>query len=257
MGSARGDGTDRKSEPAGVHVSLLGRFAVAVDGQNFELATACRRLVALLALRGPLPIARERAAGILWPDLNREQAAARLRTCLYRLGPITEQLVSRNDRTLCLAPEVVVDHFLADERGRKLCDPSYTVNESDLDTEAFGFELLPGWDEDWVVFEREAFQQLCFAALEAIASCLVAQQRFEEAIQACFLVIRSDPLRESAHRLIARAHAAEGNRAQALRQLEHYTELLEQEIGTQPSDFVIDLRHELLRTSDRTGGACA
>ena len=82
-------------------------------------------------------------------------------------------------------------------------------------------------------------------ALESIASQCLQRNRIEEAIQACLLVTRAEPLRESAHRLLARAHAAEGNPAQALQQLDHYAEILEREIGATPSRFTIDLRSQL------------
>ena len=251
MGLARGNKTAPNRDPR-VHVFLLGRFAVTRDGDEYDLGRPCQRLVALLALRGPLPISRERAAGLLWDDVDGKQAATRLRTCLYRFGPITDQLIRRSDRTLSLASDVVVDHDSAVARGRRLCDPTSAADATDLETRTFAFDLLPGWDEDWVIFEREAFQQLRFAALEAIAARCLAQGRYEESIQACLLVTRSDPLRESAHRLIARAHASDGNYAQALRELNQYAKLLEQEMGTRPSEFVIDLRQELLRAHEKT-----
>ncbi len=256
MGQTHG-GYRRFSVEPSVRVSLLGHFAVAVDGQDYEPSHSCRRLVAFLALRGPVPIARERAAGMLWPDSNREHAAARLRTCLYRLGPVADRLLVRSDQTLCLAGDVVVDLRVAIDRGRKLADAGFSPSEAELDSRLFAYELLPGWDEDWLTIEREAFQELRFAALEAIAARLTTLGRFEDAIQACFVVIRVEPLRESAHRLMARAHAGDGNHALALRRLDQFAALMAKELGAQPSELVIDLRDELLQASGPVGGSSA
>lgn len=238
----------KRNEPP-AHLFLLGRFSVVQNGRESEMSGACSRLVALLGLRS-VATARERIAEILWPDAQRDHAATRLRTCLHRLGPASDGLVIRTDKSLCISPAVIVDYRLATEQGHRLCDPRFTAAERDLDTAAFAHELLPGWDEDWVMFEREAFQQLRFAALESIASRCLDLARTEQAIQACLLVTRSEPLRESAHRLLARAHAADGNPAQALRQLNRYAEMLHRELGTTPSRFTIDLRQELMSTAE-------
>jgi DNA-binding SARP family transcriptional activator len=229
---------------ASAHLILLGRFAAVQDERALEIPNACRRLVALLAIHG-LPMSRERVAGILWPDTTREKSISQVRTCLYRLGAIADLLITRSDDTLCIAPGVDVDYHLATALGRSLCDPDFVADESELHARPFEHELLPGWDEDWLTFEREAFRQLRFGALESIASQCLQRNRIEEAIQACLLVTRAEPLRESAHRLLARAHAAEGNPAQALQQLDHYAEILEREIGATPSRFTIDLRSQL------------
>jgi len=237
-----------KRQPASAHVSMLGRFAVTLLGEDHALASHCQRLVGFLGIRGPLPISRTRTAAILWPSVDQEKASNQLRTCLYRLGDASNQLVERTDQTLRLAPTAVVDYQLAVERGRALCSAAAeSVGESDLDTFLFKHDLLPGWDQDWVVVERESFRQLRFAALEAIARRCVDLSRNETAIQACLLVTRTEPLRESAHRLIAMAHAAQGNHAQALSQLNRYADLLQQEIGIPPSALVVDLRRELSR----------
>jgi DNA-binding SARP family transcriptional activator len=235
-----------KAQPAPARLALLGRFAVTLRSEEQTLATDCQRLVGFLGIRGPLPIARSRAAAILWPAVDRERAANRLRTCLYRLGDAADLFVERTDQTLRLALDTVVDYQQAVDRGRDLCDPRSAVAiDPGKDTSLFQYELLPGWDEEWVVVERESFRQLRFAALEAIAARSIDLGHYEAAIQACLLVTRAEPLRESAHRLIARAHAGVGNYAEALRQLSQYAELLWQELGVRPSTLVVDLRREL------------
>ncbi len=238
------------SKDAPARLFMLGRFAVQLDGRDLEMSPTCQRLVSLLGIR-EMSISRERAAGILWPDASREHSASNLRTCLYRLGTAADVLIARTEQTLCIAPSVQVDFGRAVDLGRSLCDRQSPATESDLDTGPFEFELLPGWDELWVLVEQEAFRQLRFGALEAIARQYIASGRTEQAIQACLLVTRAEPLRESAHRLLARAHAADGNPAQALRQLNSYAELLDKEMGTGPSHFMIDLRNQITSAVDK------
>ncbi len=229
---------------------MLGRFAVRRIGREIDLSAGCQRLIALLGMRG-ISISREQAAGILWPEATRERAANRLRTCLYRMGAIGEALVVRTERTLCIAPDVAIDYISASAKGKELCSSQPPLTKADFDLEPFAHDLLPGWYDDWIVFEREAFRQLRFGALEAIASEWIGAGRTDQAIQACLLVTRSEPLRESAHRLLARAHAADGNPAQALRQLNEYAEMLDKEMGTGPSHFMIDLRDQITSVVDK------
>lgn len=244
MPSAHGDDLMTGVASTTVHLTLLGRFAVTIDGAERSLGHPCRRLLGLLGIRGELGFSRMQAAALLWPDDTQEHAAKHLRTCLYRLGDVSKRLVERTDRELSVASGAVVDYLVATKRGRALCARQDRFAE--LDTTPFEHELLPDWDEDWVLVERESFRQLRFAALEAIAERYIESGRNDAAIQACLLVTRVDPLRESAHRIIARAHAREGNPAQALRQLNAYAETLGREIGMPPSALVVDLRRQLM-----------
>jgi DNA-binding SARP family transcriptional activator len=50
-----------------------------------------------------------------------------------------------------------------------------------------------------------------------------------------------EPLRETAHAALIRAHLAQGNRAEATRQLQRLAELLDKELGEKPSPMVTDL----------------
>jgi len=228
-------------------VFLLGRFAVALGDRELQMSDASQRVVALLALRGA-PISRELVSGLLWPEVDRAHAAARLRTSLYRVKRSSNQLILRAERSIQLSPQITVDYQSAASLGRKLCEPAYEPGTHELKAATFELELLPGWYDNWVMGDREAYQQLRFGALEGIARRSLGLGLTEQAIQACLIVIRSEPLRESAHRLLARAHAADGNHVQALQQLEQYVDLADREMDAGPSALMVDLRNELLTT---------
>ncbi len=79
-------------------------------------------------------------------------------------------------------------------------------------------ELLPDWDDDWVVAAAESWRQLRLHALEALVGHLTASRRYGEATAAAVAAVAVEPLRESAHRALIGVHLAEGNRSEALRQ---------------------------------------
>ena len=109
-------------------------------------------------------------------------------------------------------------------------------------------DLLPDWDDEWVLLERERFRQIRLHALERSCELLMASGRLTEAIDAGLAALAAEPLRESAHRVLIRAHLAEGNRFEALRQFERYRDLMRSELGLAPSVEIADLIRAHLRT---------
>jgi DNA-binding SARP family transcriptional activator len=96
-------------------------------------------------------------------------------------------------------------------------------------------ELLPGWDDDWLLLERERLLQLRLHGLEAAARRLRTLRRFHLAVDAALLAVRIEPLRESAHRILAELHLDEGNARAARRCYEGFAALLHAEVGIAPS----------------------
>ncbi|MEV6158468.1 bacterial transcriptional activator domain-containing protein [Nonomuraea sp. NPDC052129] len=72
-------------------------------------------------------------------------------------------------------------------------------------------------------------------ALEALARRLCRLGRHLDALEAAFAAITGEPLRESAHAALIEIFLAEGNVAQARRQLERYAALLWSEMAIRPS----------------------
>lgn len=98
-----------------------------------------------------------------------------------------------------------------------------------------GGELLPGWYEDWVLFERERLRQIRLHSLETLAGQLTSRERYAQALDAALLCVNLDPLRESAHQAVLTIHLAERNVAEAIRHYEFFRQLLHDELGIEPS----------------------
>ena len=102
-------------------------------------------------------------------------------------------------------------------------------------------ELLPDWSDDWVTVERERFRLLALSALEQLSSAFIKRSRFTDAVEFALAAVRLEPLRESAHRALIRAHIAHGNVGEALRQYRIYEDLIRAELGIGPSVQMYDL----------------
>ena len=78
-------------------------------------------------------------------------------------------------------------------------------------------------------------------ALETLSETFSDAGRYGDAIEAGLGAVVCEPLRESAHRAVVRAHLAHGNRADALLQYELFRRLLADQPGLEPSDRMTDL----------------
>jgi len=212
-----------------------------------RLAPSAQRLVAFLALQRRA-VQRIYVAGTLWVDSSQEAANASLRTALWRVRRPHLRLVEASATHLALSSTVIVDLHETAAVAHRVTRQGATVEETDLDELALAGELLPDWYEDWVVLERERFRQMRLHALEALCNELASQGRYGEAVEAGLAAVAAEPLRESAHRAVMRAHLAEQNRGEALRQYAAFERLLREQLGLEPS-----LEMEKLREQCRAG----
>lgn len=198
---------------------------------------SAQRLVAFLALHNR-PLLRVYVAGSLWIDASEERSHANLRSALWRLRQTGHFVIEATPSHLSLGPGVEVDvhRVVALSRGL-LRDPEVAGG---LDDELTG-DLLPDWYDDWLELERERLRQLRLHALEAVAEQLLADGRYGEAVEACLAAVDTDPLRESAHRLLVKVYLAEGNWGEALRQYRVFCTRLQAELGLRPSDQMEEL----------------
>ena len=223
------------AEPgAAIRLSLLDGFELSIEGSPVDLVLGLQRVLAFLALQ-ERPVLRAYVGGCLWAGKSDERAAANLRAALWRLSEPGPPLVGSSAAHLSLSPEVSVDVRDAIEGARRLLDPQGGVIDEDFEEFLLSGDILPDWHEDWVSIERERLRQLRLHGLEALCGRLIAAGRLAEAIDVALAVVAAEPLRESAHRLLIRAHLAEGNRAEAVRQCDTYRGILWTGLGVAPS----------------------
>lgn len=246
-------GGDALAPAAEWAVFLIDHWELRRDGHPVSTTRAVRRLTALLAMQGPHD--RLWIAGQLWPECNEHNADGNLRSTLWRIRHQHPGLVETADATVSLGRRVVLDvddilrcaHAVLDEG----------VARPDALTVLATGELLPGWYEDWVLVHSERLRQTQLHALERLAVLLARDGQYLEALQAGLAAVRMDPLRESAHRVVARVHLAEGNVGEAIRQFEQCRQLLADEFGIPPTRQFLDLMDPLMQSfggrDDRTG----
>lgn len=227
---------------------LLGGFRLDLDGQHHPVPASARRLLALLAVghrgrRAP----RSALAEAMRPDSDPVRATSTLRSVLWRLPRERGRaLVLADAIEVWLHPELEVDLWEAEASAHALCGPRAPDVSELPDLALLSQDLLPTWHDEWLAVEQESFRQRRLHALERGAELLCRAGRYHDALGAGLGAVRSEPLRESAHRRVIEVHLAEDNHAEALRQYDHYRRLLADELGLAPSDSMRRLVAPLL-----------
>lgn len=214
-------------------ISLMRGFEIRIDDRTVALPTNTERLLAFLAIR-ERPQLRTTVATSLWTDTTEDRASANLRSALWKLADLREHLIEATGAYLALARNVEVDFPLLLVRARQLITDD-NAERLDSSTGDLAEDLLPDWDEDWLLFERERLRQLRVHALEALTRKLCDRGRYAEALEAGLSAVAAEPLRESAQRMLIEVHLAEGNVAEARRQFEQYREVLWDHLALLPS----------------------
>jgi DNA-binding SARP family transcriptional activator len=228
-------------------LQLLDCFALERGGTRLEVPVGIQHLIAFVALTGPTH--RCHVAGTLWRDVPEAQALASLRTGIWRTNRLVPDLVRVDGDQLSLDTSMTVDirqqeSFATQLLGHPRGDEPW-IDEA-IETLWAG-ELLPGWYEDWVVFERERLAQLRLHALERMASLLTRRFDLDTALRLALAAVRTEPLRETANAVLMSVYVAEGNVSDAVHQYEVFTELLRRELGVEPSPSLAALLPSPLR----------
>jgi len=218
-------------------LTLLGGFALEVDGAVVDFPTAMQRLVAVLALRGRM--SRSRLAGTLWPETTEHRALARLRTGIWRINHVTDRLVASTNGTMDLGADVDVDvrRLVAGSLAIMRAGPVASLDDAQAMIEDEG-DLLPDWEDEWLLADRERLRQMRLHVLESVAEQLSGLGRFGLAMEVALAALRMDSLRESAHRTVISIHLAEGNVSDARRAFDRCQRIMARDVGVAPSPAI-------------------
>ena len=218
---------------------LFDGFVLHEGKLHLILPPLGQRLIAFVALRRT--VSRDEVRCALWPDISVDRAGARLRTILWRLSEPGRGVLKTGNDQLYLAENIDVDVRNWMALASQVIDKPSSVATMNLAPLRQCGDLLPGWYDDWVLFERERARQLQLHVLETVADELIGLGRPAAALDFAMRALQMEELRESAHRLVIRVHLAEGNVCEARRQFERCQRILRNELGIHPSDQLREL----------------
>ena len=235
-----------------VTVSLLGGFGVTRGGRAVDVPPGQgRQLVKLVAAAGGR-LAAEAAMEALWPEADPDASANRLRTVLNRLKDAAGDVVVREDRQLCLGPDVHTDvqAFTDDARRAALLAAGGSreaVSAARAALARYGGDLLPGDPyEPWTELPRQRLRNQALGLLDLCADWAARAGDLDEAVRCLERAIELAPDEEERYLSAARHLLTQGRRGAARRMVQGARSVVET-LGVQPPVLLIQLEDQLRR----------
>ncbi|MDR7420129.1 MAG: AAA family ATPase [Armatimonadota bacterium] len=249
---------------------LFKKFVASRDDVEVELQNTQAQLLALLALNLGSTLSRQRAAGLLWPDLPEARARANLSTVAWRLKcalsakTFAANVFRSTDKEIWLEPDNVrcdVAEFLKDTpvpgaRSGSLEALTRAVGAIEL----YRGDLLEDWDFEWCGADRQHLRERCLEILAAVSEGFERRGRPDLALPYVKRALVVDPFNESLQRGLIRLHARLGDRATAVSHFRKFSQLVKDELGVEPDHETVMLVEEIRRSpvafqeSQRHGG---
>lgn len=232
---------------AELQIELLGAFRVRVGGRAVPGEAWHRRrpaaLVKLLALAPGHRMLREEIMEALWPDLGPDAAGANLRKALYYVRRALDGVASDGATLISSEADLVslpVERLQIDVETYRATVAAArrgnNVEQYRRAVEIYRNGLLPeDRYEEWAVGARDELNREFREVLEELATLLEARGELDAATDIARRLVAADPLREESHAGLMRLYALSGRRSDALHQYQQLQELLESELGVEPS----------------------
>jgi DNA-binding SARP family transcriptional activator len=222
-------------------------------------ASKDQELLSYLLIHRHRPHSREALAALLWGDTSTEKSKKYLRQALWHLH------AALNSDSENSSDVLMVDHdwlslnpcsnlwtdvadfesaFSAAEGipGRQL--DAETVKALKGAVTLYNDDLLPGYYQDWILFERERLQNMYLLMLDKLIVYLQFRGDYEVAQGYGAIILRYD-------RQLMHLYALAGDRTSALRQFERCAQSLKQELGVKPERKTVELYERI--KSDQIG----
>ncbi len=228
-----------------LHVSLLGEQSVTDEGTGVRARSSrALALIGLLVTHAGSPQARQRIAGLFWPDSADGQALTNLRRELHQLrqilGDEPSLIVTSRDLCWCDTPTCHVDVRTFDIEREAARAAAAAADEDGVLLHAtralaeYRGDLLPGVYEDWVLEARSQLERQCVELCDLVAAARARRGDLAGAVDAARRRIQLQPLEEAGYRTLMQLQADLGDRAGAVSTYHHCSSVLERELAIAP-----------------------
>jgi SARP family transcriptional regulator, regulator of embCAB operon len=207
-----------------------------------------RLAFAYLALERRRPVLRDELAHVLWADAPPGAADGGLNAILSKLrrllavaGLGESCLTSRDGYYQLRLPgawvdvETALDEVHNAEAALRVGTPSAAYGSAAVVYHIARRPFLAGEEGIWVEHWRQRLRDVLARSLECLAHVYIGNGDAGVAADLARQVVELEPFRETGYQLLMRAHAAAGNRAEALRVYEQCRRLIAEELGVDPS----------------------
>ncbi len=244
-----------------MRISLFGNLRISVAGRAVTAVNTNRlqSLIAYLILHADAPQPRERLAFLLWPASSESQARTNLRQLLHHLKralPAECNLLETDHFTVqwrqaafCTVDAVDFQSAIDEATvGRKAQDRAREIQSLTAAAKLYEDDLLPGLYDDWITPLRDSYRRQVSDAVHRLALLFEEQNEFAQAIPWAERLVALDSLCEAHHQMLIRLHAANHDRASALRAYHQCMRVLRREMGVEPGAATQELFDRILKS---------
>jgi len=253
----------RQTEP--VRVYLCGPVTIESAGQvvcdGAVAGPQGRLLFAFLMSRTPHPSSKADLIRALWDEAPPPSAETALNAIISKLRRVLKQVgvappygISNDVGTYrCAIPfawldiqtaRTAVDRAEGALRAGELPTAWSHANVAATITRR---PFLPEESRSWVQAQREMLTRVWRRATLVLSDVSTKREEFELGIHHASEVLAAEPFDEVACQMLMRAHAAAGNRAEALRVYSKCRKLFRDELGSEPSEKTAAVFLDILR----------
>jgi DNA-binding SARP family transcriptional activator len=235
--------------PASLTIRLLGNFQLISDGQLMSGLNSPRlqSILAYLVLHRAAPQPRRQLAYLFWPANSEEQARTNLRKSIHFL----RQSLPDADRFLLSdGPALQWDPAAPVQLDVSAFEAAASAGDLEQAIALYTGDLLPDCYDEWILPERERLRQGYLMALNRLMQQKEEACDYPAALELAQRILQNDPLREETHRCVMRLHVLNGDRAAALQAYKHCAEVLQAELGVEPSQATRQVYQHLLRQEE-------
>jgi DNA-binding SARP family transcriptional activator len=247
----------RASPTVQVGLALFGGFSLYMNNKRLSVSRQHASLISYLVRQRGAEISRDRLAALYWGDSPTEQARRNLRVALSRIkrllssnvnGAVEKAELLRASMTaVCMSDDasIFVDANLFESLVHNNCDIKH-LSETKVANiqEAVNLYkecLLPEFDDEWVVTDRENLRSKYVIALRTLVYHYITQHDFVAAVAWVMRILHEEPYDESLAILAMRLLCFRGQRACAIKVYRSLSHQLRTEFGLSPSVKVAEL----------------
>jgi LuxR family maltose regulon positive regulatory protein len=257
-----------------LRVQTLGAFRVwrgeiEISPRDWQRDKA-RQLFELLLIHRGQWLQRDEITDRLWASLSPETANRDFKVALNALNKAIEPnrsaddpfaFIVRQGGAYRLRPEAdlwldAVEFEQDCNRGLQLSENEPVAIDQAIQYLQAALHLYSGdylpdaLYEDWSSDERERLLSLYLRAADKLAGLLIERSQYNEALDACQLILARDPCWERAYRLMMLAYVRQGNRPLALRTYQRCAATLHDELGVEPSAATTALQQRIAQAAE-------
>ncbi len=261
-------------------LSFLGGFEARLAGETLTAfgSDKARALLVYLVIEAARPHRRAELGSLLWPDLPEKKAAHNLSQTLLRLRTALRESKTAAQPYLLLTNQDVQFNLLADYRldvvqFSQLIQARGQHHHTDPETcpacmqwlhqaaDLYRGDLLAGFFvrdslgfEEWRLARQEVLHRQALETLTQLTAYHEGRGEYDRVQDYARRLIKLEPWSDQPHLQLMRAFNHAGQTAAALEQYETYRQVLDQELGLEPSAAATTL-YEEIKTASRGASA--